>query len=113
MAQQNFAKYLPTPHGGKPLATLSQRAVYALWRADLIRHLETIAKITSARATGSWRFRFASCSLAESFPQGTPQWELKMRRACVFNELKNEKLEFPTSPLSSPVAAFLTPQGSS
>jgi len=41
-------KYLPTPHGGKPLATLSQRAVYALWRADLIRHLETIAKITSA-----------------------------------------------------------------
>lgn len=48
MGQHNFAKYLPTPHGGKALATLSQRAVYALWRADLIRHLEAIAKITSA-----------------------------------------------------------------
>ena len=48
MAQQNFAKYLPTPHSGKPLAKLSQRAVYALWRADLIRHLEAIAKSTSA-----------------------------------------------------------------
>lgn len=44
MGQHNFAKYLPTPHGGKALATLSQRAVYALWRADLIRFLEGVAK---------------------------------------------------------------------
>jgi hypothetical protein len=45
---QRFDKYLPTARGARPLSTLSQHQLYALWRADLIRHLEAIAKITSA-----------------------------------------------------------------
>jgi hypothetical protein len=45
---QRFDKYLPTAHGARPLSTLSQRTVYRLWRADLIRALEAHAKATSS-----------------------------------------------------------------
>ena len=36
MMAQRFEKYLPTARGARPLSTLSQRALYQLWRADLI-----------------------------------------------------------------------------
>ena len=44
MMAQRFEKYLPTARGARPLSTLSQRALYQLWRADLIRFLEGVAK---------------------------------------------------------------------
>jgi len=53
MAQPNFTKYLPTARGSRPLSTLSQGQIYVLWRSDLIRNLEAIAKSTNTHL--DWR----------------------------------------------------------
>jgi len=65
MMAQRFDKYLPTARGARPLSTLSQRAVYALWRADLIRHLEAIAKSTSADRDWQIAIQVRNCSLTD------------------------------------------------
>ena len=119
MGQHNFAKYLPTPHGGKALATLSQRAVYALWRADLIRFLEGVAKQSckDVRLSESTSLpkdvAITTRRRGGSFPQATSHCGLKMRRGIVFNKLKSEKVGvFLQATFFSRVASLAAPNAS-